>query len=359
MISAPDRQQAIRLIDEARADGARLASACAEIGLTRRTYGRWCGEGGVRSDARPEAVRPTPANKLTPEEHAEVLETVHRPGYASLPPGQIVPALADTEGRYIASESTFYRILRAEGEQHHRGRSQAPRKSGPATTHTAHGPNEVWTADISWLPTRVRGLFFYLYLVLDVYSRKIVAAEVFEAENGASLSQLVRRAVLAEQCITRPPVLHTDNGSPMKGRTFKATLEWLQIEPSYSRPRVSNDNAFSEAMFRTCKYRPDYPVDGFADLASAQAWSDRFVAWYNREHRHSAIRYVTPDQRHCGEDKAILERRDALYQQARARRPERWSGNTRDWTPVGAVTLNPETGQAAPSADQANQLEAA
>lgn len=360
MISTPDREQAILLIDEARASGARLEPACAELGLTRRVYGRWRdAQGAVTGDARPDAERPTPANKLSAAEYAEVLATVHRPEYASLPPGQIVPALADTEQRYIASESTFYRILRAEGEQHHRGRSHAPRQAGAATTHTARGPNEVWTADISWLPTRVRGMFFYLYLVLDIYSRRIVAAEVFEAENGASLSQLVRRAVLAQQCAHRPPVLHTDNGSPMKGRTFKATLEWLQIEPSYSRPRVSNDNAFSEAIFRTCKYRPAYPVDGFADLAAAQAWSDRFVSWYNHEHRHGGIRYVTPEQRHRGEDRVILGRRHALYQQARARHPERWSGNTRNWTPIGPVTLNPDTGEAPPHGAHEDRLEAA
>jgi transposase InsO family protein len=356
MISVPDREQALELIDEARASGARLEPACAELGLTRRTYARWRGEDGVGGDARPDAVRPMPPNKLAPAEYAEVVETVHRPEYASLPPGPIVAALADAEQRYIASESTFYRVLRAEGEQHHRGRSQAPRESGPATTHTAYGPNEVWSADISWLPTRVRGLFFYLYLVLDVYSRKIVAAEVFDAENGALLSRLVQRAVLAEQCAAHPPVLHTDNGSPMKGRTFKATLEWLQIEPSYSRPRVSNDNAFSEAMFRTFKYGLDFPVDGFDDLASAQAWSERFVNGYNIEHRHSALRYVTPDERHRGQDGVILERRHALYQQARAERPERWSGKTRNWTPIGAVTLNPETGS---NAEPSGQLEAA
>lgn len=359
MISAPDREQAVMLIDEARRNGSRLEPACAELGLTRRTWRRWRVGDGVRSDARPEAERPTPANKLTPEEYTEVLDTVHHPDFASLPPGQIVPALADAEQRYIASESTFYRILRAEGEQHHRGRSQAPRRGGAATTHTAYGPNEVWTADISWLPTLVRGMFFYLHIVLDIYSRKIVAAEVFEAENGDSLSQVVRRAMLGEQCAHRPPVLHTDNGAPMKGRTFRATLEWLQIEASYSRPRVSNDNAFSESLFRTCKYRPAYPVDGFADLATAQAWCERFKRWYNDEHRHSAIRYVTPAERHRLEDRAILERRHAVYQQPRAQRPARWSGASRDWTPVGAVTLNPETGTTAPAVSGQCPLEAA
>ena len=342
MISASDREQAVTLIDEARSAGARLERACAEIGITRRTYSRWCQGDGVRCDGRPAAVRPEPANKLTDAERQEIVDTMHRPEFASLPPGQVVPALADQERRYIASESTIYRTLHARGEQHHRGRAQAPRDPGPPSTHVAHGPNEVWTGDISWLPTQVRGMFFYLYLLVDIYSRKIVAAEVFEAENGVWLSQLVRRAMLAEQCITRPPVLHTDNGSPMKGRTFKATLEWLQIQPSYSRPRVSNDNPYSEALFRTCKYRPEYPRDGFADLEAAQAWAAEFVRWYNHEHRHSAIRYVTPDDRHEGRDRQILAQRHAIYEQARRQRPERWSGRTRNWTPIGAVTLNPQ-----------------
>jgi hypothetical protein len=148
MISTSDREQAVMLINEARASGARLGPACAELGLTRRTYRRWYRQDGVCGDARPDAERPTPANKLTRAEYSEVVDTLHRPEYASLPPGQIVPALADDEQRYIASESTFYRVLRAEDEQHHRGRSQAPRHPGPASTHTAHGPNEVWAADI-------------------------------------------------------------------------------------------------------------------------------------------------------------------------------------------------------------------
>ena len=124
----------------------------------------------------------------------------------------------------------------------------------------------------------------------------------------------------------------------MKGHTFKATLEWLQITPSYRRPRVSNDNAVSEAMFRTCKHRLEYPVDGFAEMAAAQTSSERFVNWYNQDHRYSGIRYVTPDRRHCGEDIEILDRRDTLYKEARARQPECVSGDTRDWSPVGAVT---------------------
>jgi putative transposase len=119
-------------------------------------------------------------------------------------------------------------------------------------------------------------------------------------------------------------------------------LHWLGIKPSYSRPRVSDDNAFAEALFRTVKYRPEFPSKGFADLDAARRWTVRFVQWYNHEHRHSGIRYVTPAQRHAGQDRPLLEARHAVYQDARERNPRRWSQQTRNWTPVTVVTLNPE-----------------
>ena len=119
-------------------------------------------------------------------------------------------------------------------------------------------------------------------------------------------------------------------------------LNWLGVKPSYSRPRVSDDNAYAEALFRTAKYRPEFPAKGFADLDAARAWAADFVRWYNHDHRHSGIRYVSPAQRHAGEDRAILAARHDLYLMARQRNPARWSGHTRNWSPVGPVTLNPE-----------------
>ena len=153
---------------------------------------------------------------------------------------------------------------------------------------------------------------------------------------------MLERAVWAEKCLTSPLVLHADNGSPMKGATMKATMDRLGVAASFSRPRVSNDNAFSEALFRTCKYVPGWPPRGFATIDEARAWVQGFVRWYNLEHRHSAIRFVTPDQRHRGDDQSLLANRHRVYQRARAARPERWSGNTRRWTPSGSVWLNPE-----------------
>ena len=135
---------------------------------------------------------------------------------------------------------------------------------------------------------------------------------------------------------------HGDNGSTLKATTVLAMLNWLGVQPSYSRPRVSDDNAYAEALFRTAKYRPEFPAKGFASLDEARAWAAQFVHWYNHEHRHSGIQYVSPAQRHNGEDHAILGARHELYQQARQQNPARWSGQTRNWSPVAAVALNPE-----------------
>jgi transposase InsO family protein len=341
MISAPDRRKACELIEQACREGARRERACAELGISGRTYRRWRQGGEVKTDRRPEVERPEPRNKLSEQEREQVLATCHRPEYASLPPSQIVPALAD-KGEYLASESTFYRVLREADEQHHRGRSQPPKRHKAPTSHQANGPCEVWSWDITYLAGPVRGVFYYLYLILDIYSRKIVGWEIFDRESGEHAAELVRRAVLAEACVNTPLVLHADNGSPMKGATLRATLQQLGIEPSYSRPRVSNDNPFSEAIFRTCKYRPGFPVKGFESLEAARTWGYDFVTWYNDEHRHSGIQFVTPNERHSGLDRMLLAKRDAVYAIAKMKHPERWSGNTRNWSPQGAVWLNPE-----------------
>jgi len=342
MISAADRRHAVTLIDQARAHGVRLSPACKVLGLSARTYQRWTREGGVGEDQRPLAERPTPANALTPEEEQAILAVCHRPKFASLAPEQIVARLLDEEQRYIASVSSFYRVLRRHGELAHRGRAKAPVSRPQPTTFHATAPNQVWSWDCTWLAGPVKGLFFYLVMILDVYSRKVVGWEVFEAESAHNASLVIQRAVLAERLVDQPLVLHADNGSPFKGATLLETLRALKITPSYSRPRVSNDNAFSEALFRTCKYVPDYPVNGFDSLNAARPWVDGFVRWYNAEHRHSAIRFVTPDERHRGEDQAILAQRHALNQAARDQNPARWSGKTRNWDPIEVVSLNPE-----------------
>ncbi len=344
MIGLEDRRNLAREIECARAAGARLAHACAVAGITARTLQRWqVDDGLVTGDRRPAAPRPIPAHALSPEERSAVLQVANAPRFADLPPARIVPMLAD-EGTYLASESTFARILREHGQAQHRGRAKAPRKTRPPTTHVATAPRQVWCWDMTFLPTTVAGQWFYLYLILDLYSRKVVGWEVHAADDSDHAAHLVRRTALAERIadLAAKPVLHGDNGATLKATTVLAMLWWLGVKPSYSRPRVSDDNAYAESLIRTAKYRPEFPVKGFADLDQARRWAMTFVHWYNFDHRHSGIRYVSPAQRHAGEDHAILAARHAVYLEARARNPARWSRHTRNWTPIAAVTLNPE-----------------
>ena len=347
LISASDRKIAIKLIAEAVKNGAREKMACKEIGISQRTLERWL-EAKTLQDQRQVVKRPVPKNKLTKEERHQILEVVNEERFQSLPPGQIVPALAD-EGRYIASESTFYRVLREHNQQNHRGYSAAPNAKNPST-HSATGPNQVWMWDITWLPGAIRGQFYYLYLIIDLFSRKIIAWEIWLEESAEHASQLVRRAVLSEKLnrAQKPLVLHSDNGSPMKGATLLATLYGLGITPSNSRPRVSNDNAYAEAIFRTCKYRPNYPSKGFSSLEDAREWVLNFTKWYNYEHKHSGIKFITPVQRHNGQYDLVMEKRKQVYEQAKAKNPERWSRSTRNWTLPDEVWLNPERTKSEP-----------
>jgi transposase InsO family protein len=344
MIVLEDRRILAHDIETAHHAGARLRLACGVAGIDERTLQRWkADEGLIQGDGRPLAVRLAPSHALSPDERAQLLSVANEPRFAAVPPARIVPMLAD-EGVYLASESTFARVLKAHGQSAHRGRAKAPRKVRPPTTHLATAPREVWCWDMTYLPALVLGRWFYLYLILDLYSRKIVGWEVHERDDSVHASHLVRRTALAEGIATmlNKPVLHGDNGATLKATTVLAMLNWLGVKPSYSRPRVSDDNAFAESLFRTAKYRPEFPAKGFANLEAARDWAVAFVQWYNHDHRHSGIRYVSPAQRHAGEDHAILAARHALYLQARALNPARWSGKTRNWSPIGTVTLNPE-----------------
>lgn len=336
-----ERQEIVRDIAEARRQGARLTAACEIVGVSLRTYRRWTTGDTAEGDRRPNAERPPPSHQLTAAEREAIRAVCHEARFASLPPSQIVPRLAD-EGRYLASESSFYRVLHAAGEQHHRGRAETPVRREPPT-HEATGPNQLWCWDVSYLPSGIRGLYYYLYLVLDVYSRKIVGWEVEVEESGERGAALLRQTALREGIARQqqPLVLHADNGSPMKSATLLATLQWLGVQPSHSRPRVSNDNAYAESLFRTCKYRPEYPRDGFGTLEEARAWMLKFVTWYNTEHRHSGLNFVTPVQRHSHEAAVVMQQRIDVYEAARARHPRRWSRTIRDWSLPESVWLNP------------------
>jgi putative transposase len=344
MILPRDRQLTLDLIREAAEAGAREGQACQIIEINVRTLRRWKRqlreEQGLKDKRKEAAAFRTPANKLTEDEKNEIIDICNHPQYRSLPPSQIVPQMADA-GRYIASESSFYRVLRQVGQLHCRGRADVPRVVEKPKGYKAQAPNQVWSWDITYLASSIRGIFYYLYLVEDIYSRKIVAWEVHEKESAEHASVLIGKACLAESIHKEGLILHSDNGSPMKGATMMATLQKIGVIPSFSRPSVSDDNPYSESLFRTLKYTPAYPNKPFQSIAEARKWVHEFVTWYNTKHRHSAIRYVTPNQRHTGKDKEILRHRKEVYTEARKSNPQRWSRDIRNWTPVKDVWLNP------------------
>jgi len=327
-----------QLIKEATHSGARLEAALDVVGLSIRTFQRW----KLQEDGADRRRGPgtDPSNKLAPAERQNIIEIANSPAFRDISPKQIVPQLAD-QGTYVASESSFYRVLRDEDQITHREPSR-PATSRKTKEHVATGPCQVWSWDITYLKSPILGQFFYLYMIMDVWSRKIVASTVFLKESNDYSARLFLKACLRLGINPAGLVLHSDNGGPMKGATMLATLQRLGVVPSFSRPQVSDDNPYSEALFRTMKYRPGYPSRPFSSLAAAQTWIDGFVDWYNTEHLHSGIRFVTPDDRHFGREVAILANRREIYEKARQQNPNRWSKNIRNWEPVETVYLNPE-----------------
>ncbi len=397
MSTTAQRQDIISLITQACQSGARLHKACKQIGMTCRTLQRWlrpCSpqqhnasapqqaqtrqepQASVRAvpvvarradqppsvdtvttealptsasqkplceDRRQSGLRQavTPHNKLTPQECDAVLSVINSEEFKDLPPSQIVPRLAD-QGCYLASESTMQRLLRCQHQNTHR-RSQRPaKKRSKPFALKATVVNQVFTWDITYLPTTIKGQYFYLYVFVDIFSRFIVGAQVFECES-ADWAALMIKDICERHDVSEGQVhLHSDNGSPMKGQTMLAMMHELGVIASRSRPSVSNDNPYSESLFATLKHRPLMPVKPFESIDQARQWAIGLVDWYNQEHRHSAIRFVTPQQRHLGQDLQLLEKRSEIYAQARAQNPQRWSKNTRDWSRVTEVHLNPD-----------------
>ncbi len=334
MISKEKKQTVLSLIAQACESGARKSKAAQLLGLTIRTLQRWIHNGLLD---RRKGSRAAPGNKLSDFEKAKIKKVLESPEFADSNPNQIVPKLAD-QGIYLGSESTMYRILRELEMNIHR-QSSLPAKRHSPEPLTANAPNQLWSWDITYLPSSVRGRFFYLYLVMDLYSRKAVACQVYEYESGDLAAELITDACLREKIPKDQVTLHSDNGSPMKSVTMLAKLQDLGVIPSFSRPSISNDNPYSESLFRTLKYRPEYPDKPFKTICEAREWANRFVHWYNKEHQHSSIRFVTPEDRHTGRDIKILANRQYVYQEAKSKNPERWSGKIRNWNPATEVVL--------------------
>jgi transposase InsO family protein len=208
----------------------------------------------------------------------------------------------------------------------------------------AREPDRVYSWDIAYLPSVVRGSYFYCYIFMDIWSRKVVGFSVETEESPDLAATLFARICRERKIAPGRLVLHSDRGGPMRGATMQATVRGLGVLSSFSRPRVSDDNPYSESLFKTLKYTPTHPFRPFEDLNTAQAWVAEFVTWYNGSHLHSQIGFVTPNQRESGEDIKLLERRRQTYDEARKRSPRRWiCGRARAWGRPTVVYLNPSS----------------
>ena len=343
MTSLQQRQAVLVLIQQACEAGAQLYKACAQIGLSARTVQRWQHPSAQAGDSRLAGLRAqtVPLNKLSEAERVAALALLNSDEFKDLPPSQVVPRLAD-QGRYVASESTLYRLLREAGQLTHRRTERAPQQRSKPRALVAREPDRIYCWDITYLPTQVRGEYFYLYLFVDLFSRKIVGWQVFDCESADLAAQLLQDICVRQNINPDRLTVHSDNGAPMKGETMLATMRRLGVAQTRSRPAVSNDNPYSEALFRTLKYRPELPVESFVTLLQARRWVTELVHWYNEDHRHSAIGFVTPAQRHAGHDHALLNARAEIYKAAREAHPHRWSGEVRDWSRIDEVHLNPD-----------------
>jgi len=335
LIEPGSRNQAVHLIDETVFAGAALGRACAELQISRHTYYRW--KTGSVKDRRKGARKSVP-RKLTTEERQEIIAVCTSKEYRDLTPYEIYVILLDID-IYKASISTFYRVLRERDLIHHRSSTRPARQSSRPPERLATGPNQVWAWDITYLKRDVKGLYLFLYSIIDVWSRKLVGWTIANSESPDVAEHLFAR-IVGNLHISEPLYLHSDNGNAMKAETLLMTLHRLNVIPSRSRPRVSDDNAFIESFFKTLKYVPHYP-GYFTSIESANAWVADFISWYNTVHLHSGIGYVTPVQKHTGQAEAIIAHRNEVKRNAYTKLCYRWSKAMAPLTTPQFVYLNP------------------
>jgi len=315
------------------------------LGLSVATYYR------RQQPAAPPSPRPTPARALSPEERQVVLGTLHEPRFVDRAPAEIVATLMG-EGTYRCSERTMYRILEEEHElRERRDQLRHPAYAKPELMATA--PNQVWSWDITKLMTHVKFHYLYLYVVMDIFSRHVVGWLLAEHENGRLAERLVRETCHKQG--VNPVTLHSDRGAPMRSKPLVQLLSALDIARSYSRPQVSNDNPFSEAAFKTLKYHPTFP-DRFGGLDDGLMFCRSFFPWYNTEHHHSALQYLTPSDVHHGRAEQVLQQRHQLMLQAYQAHPERFVGGAPRLRQLDRVVyLNPPTRGAVGAVDPVGQ----
>ncbi|MFF4186192.1 IS3 family transposase [Streptomyces sp. NPDC001691] len=297
-----------------------ITAACRLTGRSRATHYRRLRPPPPRKPRKPQ-VQPS---ALTAEERLAVLELMNSEEYAELPPAQIWARELDA-GRYCCSVSTMYRILREQGQTGERRRQAAhPAKAVPELVAT--GPSQVFTWDITKAAGPAKGIWYHAYVIIDIYSRYIVGHTVEAAESADRASELIREAIERNGVV--PETVHADRGTSMTSKKVSQLLIDLGVVRSHSRPKVSNDNPYSEAQFKTTKYMSDYP-ERFDSLAHAREWFDAFIAYYNHEHRHSGIGWHTPASVHFGTAEEVRDQRVITLDQAYARHPERFGRRPR------------------------------
>lgn len=314
-----------------------MNAACEAVGLSRATaYRRLAPRGELASRRTP---RPAPARKIPEPERKEILAVLDSERFIDQPPREVYGTLL-SEGTFLCSIRTMYRLLRERGPLSER-RAHRERTNHPVPRLAAAAPNQVWSWDISKLPTLTTGVFLNLYVILDLFSRYVVAWMIAAHENSALAKQLFAEALERYGVEAGQLIVHQDRGAPMTSHGFAELLDQLGIERSYSRPRVSNDNPFSESLFHTGKYQPDYP-GRFCHAEHARAYFGDFFDWYNNSHCHDGIALFTPADVYFGRVEDICATRQAALLEAYAAHPERFvNGPPEAKRPPKRVLLNP------------------
>ncbi|MCP4967469.1 MAG: IS3 family transposase [bacterium] len=311
-----------------------VGRACRALGIAERTFHHRRQAAQGRLAPRPSRAKPADEHatvewKIPDTERDHIKDVLCSQRFGDLAPAQIYATLLD-EGTYLCSERTMYRILAEHDLVRERRRGHQRRAHTPPRVH-ATGPNQVWSWDISRLRGPVVRSWFYLYVVLDIFSRKIVAWSIDTTESDKVAKRLIERACEREHIDPDELTLHSDRGAQMTSTTIAELLETLGVTRSLSRPRTSNDNPYSEANFKTAKYRPDYP-NRFNSLDEARSWMRRFAHWYNHDHYHSAIGYLHPADVHAGTTKGIIAARQTVLDAAYTANPQRF----RNHPPIAA-----------------------
>ena len=306
---------------------------CNGLKLSVRSVQRWK-KHGLQDIRKGPKVN---ARALSSKEKQEVLEVLNSIEFCDFTPNEIVAKLAD-QGRYLTSVSTIYRILRSLNLLQHRKRSKTPERL-PRIETVATAPNQVWCWDITYLRTTRARVFYKLYVFQDLFSRKIVTWHVDEVEDELIALNTLMRGLEQEQISGAQLRLHSDNGNAMKGLSIYIQSRNIGIVTSFSRPSVSDDNPFIESFFKTMKYSPQFPYRAFLSLEEAKKWVESFMTWYNEYHLHSAINYISPNQKHRGQDKDLLEKRHQVFKQAQQKNPVRWSKSAAAWSYSNSTSL--------------------